>query len=108
MIVTFKSAATADLIMFGQAAQELLNVMGKGNSLAQGIFTVEQLPAAIDQLRAAIEQDRARQRAQGHVEEDEDAPRGMAAPVNLAQRGWPLLEMLERSLANGKPVTWGV
>jgi hypothetical protein len=31
----------------------------------------------------------------------------MAAPVSFHQRAWPLLEMLEYSLKEGKPVTWG-
>ena len=33
---------------------------------------------------------------------------GMAAPVGLAQRAWPLLNMMEESLREETPVVWGV
>lgn len=112
MLFTFKSDADADVIMFGDIAKKLVEILGKDPQDAKGIVTVEQLPDAIARLRAAIEEDRAHQR--GQVEDDEeDAERdpeksGMAAPVNLAQRAWPLLTMLERSLKEGVPVVWGV
>ena len=111
MLVTFKSAASADVIMFGDAAKKLIAILGKDPDDAKGIVTVEQLPEAIARLRAAIEEDRARQAARG--EADEEAEReagrsGMAAPVSLAQRAWPLLEMLELSQREDVPVVWGV
>ena len=40
---------------------------------------------------------------------DKEAGRtGMAAPVGLAQRAWPLLNMMEESLREETPVVWGV
>lgn len=112
MLFIFKSDADGDVIMFGDIAKKLVEILGKDPQDAKGIVTVEQLPDAITRLRAAIEEDRARQR--GQVEDDdEDAEQdpdksGMAAPVNLAQRAWPLLSMLERSQKEGVPVVWGV
>jgi hypothetical protein len=111
MLITFKSGASADVIMFGEPAKTLLGILGKDADDAKGIVTVEQLPAAIARLRAAIDEERARLAAQG--EEDEAAAReagrtGMAAPVNLAQRAWPLLDMLEAAQRAGVPVVWGV
>ena len=32
----------------------------------------------------------------------------MNAAVNLAQRAWPLLDLLQRARADGEPVVWGV
>ncbi len=110
MLITFSSGSSADVIMFGDSAKTLLTLIGKDGNDTQGIVTVEQLPQAIARLRAAIEEDRARQAAQG--EPDGDAARekgetGMAAPVGLAQRAWPLLDMLERAQRAGEPVIWG-
>ncbi|KYC29346.1 conserved protein of unknown function [Sterolibacterium denitrificans] len=123
-IVTFRSRATADVIMFGEVAHRLMRIMGK-EVAAQGIVTVEQLPDAIARLRAAIEQDKGKHA--GLVAEAMDAldaldaaeapgagaaaearPDPMAQPVSLTQRAVPLLEMLERSQRHVQPVVWGV
>lgn len=115
MLVTFKSNASADVIMFGDAAKKLIGILGKDPADAKGIVTVAQLPDAIARLKAAIEEDRARQaelerrRGQDDEQADQEAGRtGMAAPVGLAQRAWPLLAMLEESLREETPVVWGV
>lgn len=110
MLVTFKSDAAADVIMFGDVAKILLRVLGKDPDGATGIVTVEQLPAAIASLKSAIDRDKARHEGAQSAkdDEDDDAPQGMAAPVNLYQRAWPLLEMLEYARQEDKPVTWGV
>lgn len=109
MLFTFRSDADADVIMFGDVAKRLVEILGKDPQDAKGIVTVEQLPDAIARLRAAIEEDKARQTAVAEEDEEEDPDRrGMAAPVNLAQRAWPLLTMLERSHKEGVPVVWGV
>lgn len=110
MLFIFKSDADADVIMFGDIAKKLVEILGKDPQDAKGIVTVEQLPDAITRLRAAIEEDRARQHGQVEDEDAEQDPdkSGMAAPVNLAQRAWPLLSMLERAQKEGVPVVWGV
>lgn len=111
MLITFKSDAAADVIMLGDPAKKLIEIMGKDPGDAKGIVTVVQLPEAIARLKAAIEEDRAR-RANTSPEEEEAAAEqgktGMAAPVGLAQRAWPLLDMLEYSQKEGVPVVWGV
>ncbi|ANQ86833.1 DUF1840 domain-containing protein [Azoarcus olearius] len=111
MLYTFKSDAAAEVLMLGDAARKLIAILGKDATDTQGIVTVEQLPDAISRLRAAIEEDRARNA--GRNEDDEAADReagrtGMAAPVSLAQRAWPLLDMLEQSQRAKVPVVWGV
>lgn len=62
-----------------------------------------------------LAEDRARQAEQERrrTEADEAADKeagntGMAAPVGLAQRAWPLLNMMEESLREETPVVWGV
>lgn len=110
MLITFKSAAGADVIMFGDIAKKLVAILGKDPQDGKGIVTVEQLPDAIARLRAAIDEDKTRQA--GHAQDEDDEPdpehRGMAAPVSLAQRAWPLLDLLQLSQKEGVPVVWGV
>jgi hypothetical protein len=106
MLVTFKSAASGDLIMFEKNAREILALLGKNPEEARGIVTVDQLPAAIAALRTAIAADKARQAS---LPVDENEPESeVARKVSLFQRAAPLLEMLERSLQGREPVTWGV
>lgn len=105
----FKSRATADLIMLDANARQLLEIMGKSPDDAQGIITVEQIPAAIAALEAAAAEDANRRHAQvedtGSDEDKEDSPAGHDR-VGLAQRIVPLVDMLRRSAAEGKEVTW--
>lgn len=102
MIVTFKSKATSDVIMFGEAAHALMKIMGK-DAEPTGILTVEQLPDAIAALQAAIAQGKNTER-----KDDDEGKPAMAQNVSVAQRAQPLLEVLERSLKKKTPVTWGV
>lgn len=110
MIVTFKSAACADTLYFGDVARRMLELVGK-ELTDQGIVTVDQLPEAIDRLKAAILADRAAHRRQ--VLEDErgvesDGAGSTRPCVSLTQRALPLLTLFERSLEENKPVVWGV
>ncbi|NML25054.1 DUF1840 domain-containing protein [Zoogloea dura] len=106
MLIIFKSPAGGDVIMFEKNGKDMLEVLGKDPADAKGIVTVEQLPAAIDTLKAAIAADKARQAEQGEPD-DADAKPG-SGNVSFFQRAVPLLELLERSLKDRKPVTWGV
>lgn len=110
MIVTFRSKAAGDVLMFGDVAHKMMEIMGKPAE-AKGIVTVEQLPAAMQRLRAAIAADK--ERLQGMAPEDlpqvEVAPDGSRRPyVSLTQRATPLLELLDWSLKKRAPVVWGI
>ena len=104
MIVTFKSKASGDVIMFGDAAHALMKIMGK-DADRTGIITPEQLPGAIAALKVAIEESR---RQPGPNEDEEAEKPAMTQAVTLAQRAIPLLELLEWSQKKSTPVTWGV
>jgi len=99
--------------MLGGTARELLALLNKDGNAKQGIVTVEQLPAAITRMESAIESERTRQNAKSidEVEAEEEAEveagrTGMDASVSIAQRAWPLLDLLRCSLAAREPVTW--
>lgn len=104
-MITFKSRATASVMMFDAVATTLLDIMGK-SAEPTGIITVEQLPGAIEKLRAAAQADRSEPRApQDETEAEEDTPRAAPA-VSLAQRAVPLIDMLSESLRADEPVIW--
>ena len=106
MLYEFKSKATGPVVMTGPVAERLLGIVGKTPG-RQGIFTVEQMEPAIAALQAAID----REKAEGPVQEDDDPdrrPPEATRPVTLAQRAWPLMDMLRTAHKAGQPVTWGV
>ncbi|MCX9155664.1 DUF1840 domain-containing protein [Niveibacterium sp. 24ML] len=105
-IITFKSRAAGDVIMFGKVAQAMLELIGKDPLDARGIVTVAQLPAAIAALRQAAAADKARAPLDDEEADPADAPRGMGGPVALWQRAAPLIELMEYSLKEEQPVIW--
>ena len=113
MLITFKSKAGADVLMFGDAAQQLLTLLDKDCNATQGIVTVEQLPEAIARLESAIKTEYAQKNAKSadELEAEEEAEieagrTGMASVVNLAQRAWPLLDLMRCARAANEPVIW--
>lgn len=110
MLIIFKSAACSDLITFEKNARQMLDVLGKDSSDGQGIVTVEQLPSAIKQLRQAIQDDVSVYATDDSKMQQATAEDGSdeGDAISFHQRAVPLLELLERSLRERVPVTWGV
>lgn len=109
MLIVFKSQATADVLMFGQAAEAMLKAIGKDPKDHTGIITLEQLPTAIAALQQAIADDKARHAKADDDEDNEDnddKPSAMVAPVSFAQRAVPLLDVMREALANEQPLIW--
>jgi hypothetical protein len=109
MLITFKSRAGGDVIMFGKIGQQMLQAMGKDPEDARGIVTVEQLDAAMAGLQAAVQADREQRAAttkRDDDDEDEEPKRGMGAPVNFAQRAIPLIDLLTYAKREEQPVLW--
>jgi hypothetical protein len=111
MLYKFKSRSTADIIMLQAHGRQILQAIGKSPDDAHGIVTPEQIPGAIQALEAAIAADEARraegnegQGANGAQDQDDRGDAGEA--VRLRQRAAPFIDMLRRSAAEGKEVTW--
>lgn len=109
MLYKFKSKASGDVIMLGHHAQALLALIGKDPG-PKGILLPEQMPAALDTLRRAIEAEKGGAAVDAGSTSEElaaDAERAQDA-VSLRQRAWPLMQMIERSQAEGREIVWGV
>jgi hypothetical protein len=111
MLYEFKSKATGTVVMTGPVAERLLGIIGK-EAGPTGIFTVEQMGPAIAALQAAVDREKSES---GPAAADGPDAAGVDAPgadgrvrVSLAQRAWPLIDMLRAAQAAGKVVTWGV
>ena len=106
MIYKFKSQADGEVIMLEFNGDQMLSIIGREPS-AQGVVTIEQIPAAISALEAAVIT---------HEAADSlavDIPRSMELAasgdsVRLRARAEPLIDLLRNSLKAGKAVVWGV
>ncbi|MDE1951136.1 MAG: DUF1840 domain-containing protein [Burkholderiales bacterium] len=97
MIYKFRSKASGDVIMLGPHGDLLLTLIGR-EPAPQGIIEPDAMAAALSALRAAAAENAST--PGGEVEGE--------TPVGLRQRLWPMIDLLERSLAAREPVVWGV
>ncbi len=109
MLITFKSTASPEIVMLKDLAQYLLNVIGKQLG-ERGVISHLELPKAIQRLEEAIEVEKKADAAQharidaatdNHEEKEEQ-------PIGLAQRAFPLLDMMRAAHKLEADVLWGV
>lgn len=107
MLITFKSKAAADLLMYKTHAKPLLDTLGK--DVDQGIITAEDMAAAI----AALENEIALNKRQPAIDQDDrkdsygdDLESGKQ--VSISARAFPLLEMMRAAQKENTFVMWGV
>jgi ElaB/YqjD/DUF883 family membrane-anchored ribosome-binding protein len=110
-LVVFRSKAAAEIYMFAETAQRLLQIAGKAAG-ERGVIRPEELDDALQRLTAAVDQEKAdlrQQRARRDVDEREGSAQGEPLPpVTLGQRAFPLIEMLRAAQRKRVDVTWGV
>ncbi|MCS6943894.1 MAG: DUF1840 domain-containing protein [Sutterellaceae bacterium] len=110
-LVVFRSKAAGEIFMFAETARRILDIIGKPDA-PRGVIAAEQIPQALQRLTAAIERERAELRAaaQARAEAERHGEPASPAeqPVTLAQRAYPLLEMLRAAQKKNVDVTWGV
>ena len=110
-LVVFRSKAAAEIFMFAETAQRLLQIVGK-TDFVRGVIPADEVARALGSLTAAVEREKAALREQrAHQELDErtgDAYRERLQPITLGQRAFPLIEMLRAAQRKQADVTWGV
>ncbi len=101
MLVTFKSRAHADVIMFGEVALKLIKLMGRRETVPSAIQP-EDIPQALESLREgmAIEDAAVEENELEDVEDEE------VEPVSVHSRALPLIELLNAARRENVPVTW--
>lgn len=135
MLVIFKSKAGADIMMFEENAQQILDLFGKDT--IKGIITAEETGAAIATLekeivrrkqieaeeqaeRERLEQEE-RERLEKEKEENPDdewekdpykekkePPPKPEPPVSFSARSYPFLQLLKAAHKKKKDIYWGV
>jgi|JI8StandDraft_2_1071088.scaffolds.fasta_scaffold166011_2 hypothetical protein len=106
MLYRFKSQATGDLVMLRGDAEAALRLMGKPVA-SQGIFSTDQLQAAIAVLRAAATEDRAIRKLEMEAYRGDQAGDLYLDPdIRLSQRIVPLIALLEEASRGDRAVIW--
>lgn len=114
MLITFKSKAAAEVVMYKEHAKRILELLHK--DLDRGVITAAETAGAIAKLEAEIAESR-RHPVSEEVQHDVDAHHGdngddndhePVQTVTFSSRAYPLLEMLRAAHKEGRDVVWGV
>lgn len=103
MLVTFKSKASSNIVMLENLAQYLLGIVGKSVG-ERGAIGDDETGAAITKLEAAIAEDRESARREGEGKSSDEREEGDR--LRLAQRAFPLLDMLREANKANVAVMW--
>ncbi|QBC30392.1 DUF1840 domain-containing protein [Pandoraea sp. XY-2] len=103
MLVTFKSHASPTITMLENLAQFLLGLVGKKLG-ERGAIGEDEMGEAIAKLEAAIAEDNAA--AKKENEGKTSGEREEEDRLRLAQRAYPLLDMLRESRKENVAVMW--
>ncbi|WP_420472796.1 DUF1840 domain-containing protein [Noviherbaspirillum sp. ST9] len=114
MLVTFKSKAAAEVLMYEEHAKRILDLLNKDVKL--GVITSEEAPNAVARLEAEIAESRLHPTSEEvkrdvlahHGDEGDDNEHEPVEFVSFATRAYPLLEMLRAARNDGQDVMWGV
>lgn len=107
MLITFKSKAASEVIMYKEHAKPILDLLHK--DLERGVITAAETASAIAKLEAEIaasRQPQAQDDAPDNDNDDED--REPVEIVTFSTRAYPLLEMLRAAHKDGQDIMWGV
>jgi len=114
MLVTFKSKAAAEVLMYEDHAKRILDLLHK--DVTRGIITANEMPGAIARLEAEIAESKThpaseevqRDVSTHHGESGDDNEHEPVEVVTFSTRAYPLLEMMRAAQKDGKDVMWGV
>jgi hypothetical protein len=111
MLITFKSKSSAELLMYQEHAQRILDVLHK--SPIRGVITAAEAGAALAALEKEVADSKLQQQAQAAArkakeEKDDEETEEPAPSVGFSARAYPLLEMLRTAEKNGHDIVWGV
>jgi len=98
MLITFKTKSYANITMFGEIGQKLLEMMDFGVSVP-GAIIAEDVPRALSNLQNRLESVVEVVEPVGEAGDDQPA-------VSLRTRAVPLLELLQSAVADENIVRW--
>jgi hypothetical protein len=101
MLVTFRTNAYANIVMFGDVAQQLLRLMGHSGTVP-GALLAKDVAGALEKLRAGLELTDAEAEQEAANEDADDN----SEYVSLRHRAVPLIELLDTANREQDDVLW--
>ncbi len=95
MLVTFSTDAHADIIMFGDVALHMLELMGHSKTVPGALLAAD-VPMALNRLKSAVNLEKA-----PPTENGEKEPK-----VSIHDRALPLIDLLTAAAAGECNVMW--
>ena len=105
MLVTFRTKVSADIIMFGDVAQELLKLMGQTGVVPGGLHAAD-IPPALERLKKAIAVVGSKPSHNPPLLKTETDNERAQPLVSLRQRAVPLIGFLEAAVRGNADITW--
>ena len=112
MLITFKSKAYPNVMMYQDHARRILDLLHKDSE--RGVITAEEAGKAVKRLECEMEESRKHQ-ASDEMEQDvkahhceADTEHETIEAVTFSTRAFPLLEMLRAARDHQTDVLWGV
>lgn len=106
MLITFKSKAAADVLMYQQHAEPILHLLGKLSE--RGVISADEMPDAILKLEAEIARQKSTHVAKPAIEDEHVSHDQSMQSVGFAVRAFPLLEMMRAAKRDHSLIMWGV
>ncbi|MFC5513665.1 DUF1840 domain-containing protein [Massilia jejuensis] len=113
MLITFKSKAYPDVMMYQDHAKRILDLLNKEPEI--GVITSAEAERAVQLLEHEIEEsrkhpptDEVAQDIKAHHIEDDDPEHEQVQMVSFSTRAYPMLEMLRAARDHKCDILWGV
>jgi hypothetical protein len=113
MLITFKSKAYPNVLMYQDHVKRILDLLHK--DAERGVITAEEATQAVQLLEHEIDEsrkhqatDEVEQDVKAHHGENEDAEHDPIQAVAFSTRAYPLLEMLRAARDQKADILWGV
>jgi hypothetical protein len=114
MLITFKSKAAADVVMYEEHANQILDLLHKDHKL--GVITAAETANAIKLLEGEVALSKSHIASEAikrdilahHGEDGDDNEHEPPQTVSFSSRAYPLLEMLRAAHQENQDVLWGV
>jgi hypothetical protein len=114
MLITFKSKAAAEVMMYEEHANRILDLLHKDHK--RGVITAAETANAIKLLEGEVTVSKAHIASEAiqrdvlahHGENGDDNEHEPLQSVNFSSRAYPLLEMLRAAHQENQDVMWGV
>jgi hypothetical protein len=114
MLITFKSKAAADVVMYEEHASRILDLLHKDHKL--GVITAAETANAIKLLEGEVTLSKSHVASEAikrdilahHGEDGDDNEHEPPQAVSFSSRAYPLLEMLRAAHQENQDILWGV